>query len=70
MLVLTRKPGEELLIGDDVRVRVLEVIGQKVRIGITAPRDVAVHRAEVYRSIVEFEWPTETAAESTPAGGV
>jgi len=52
MLVLTRKPGEELIIGDEVRVRVLEIMGQKVRIGITAPRDVSIHRAEIYNNIV------------------
>ena len=63
MLVLTRKPGEELIIGDDVRVRVIEVLGQKVRIGIMAPRDVSIHRAEIYRSIVEFNGSAKNEVE-------
>ena len=47
MLVLTRKPGEVILIGDGIRLEVLEMKGGRVRLGITAPREVAVHRAEV-----------------------
>lgn len=66
MLVLTRKPGEELIIGDDVRVRIIEVLGQRVRIGITAPRDVSIHRAEVYRSIIEFDRSAADSVEVVP----
>ncbi|HEY8532335.1 MAG TPA: carbon storage regulator CsrA [Micromonospora sp.] len=51
MLVLTRRPGESVMIGDDVVVTVLEVRGDVVRIGIRAPRDVQVHREEVYREL-------------------
>jgi len=47
MLVLTRRTGERLMIGDDVNVSVLSVKGNQVRIGIDAPRDVAVHREEI-----------------------
>lgn len=47
MLVLSRRPGESLLIGDDVEVKVLEVCGDRVRIGVTAPDNVAVDRNEV-----------------------
>jgi carbon storage regulator len=52
MLVFTRKPGESLVIGDDIRVTVLSVDRDQVRIGIQAPRDVSIHRSEVYEAIV------------------
>ena len=51
MLVLSRKKYEEILIGDDVLISVVEIRGDKVRIGITAPKDVPVHRREVYEAI-------------------
>ena len=59
MLVLTRKLGEAILIADGIRVEVLEIKGGRVRLGITAPRDVAVHRAEV---IVTVDAPNRTNA--------
>ena len=51
MLVLTRKPGQSIMIGDGVEVQVLSVAGEKVRLGITAPRDVSIFRTEVYDRI-------------------
>ncbi|AIS16849.1 MULTISPECIES: carbon storage regulator CsrA [Pseudomonas] len=53
MLVLTRHVGELISIGDDVWIKVLDVRGNTVRFGIQAPKDVEVHRAEVYRRIQE-----------------
>jgi carbon storage regulator len=58
MLVLTRKSNQSIMIGDDVEVSVLAIMGEKVRIGIQAPRDVPVFRREVYLEIQQ-----ETAAE-------
>lgn len=51
MLVLTRRAGESIVIGDDVRVVILDVHGDTVRVGIDAPRSVQVHRAEVYAEV-------------------
>jgi carbon storage regulator len=51
MLVLTRRAGESIVIGDDVRVVVLDVRGDTVRLGIDAPRSIQVHRAEVYAEV-------------------
>ena len=51
MLVLTRRPGETLIIGDNIRVTILDVSGNQVRLGVTAPKDVPVHREEVAERI-------------------
>ncbi|MDB4299608.1 carbon storage regulator CsrA [bacterium] len=53
MLILTRRVGESLMIGDDVTLTVLGVKGNQVRIGVDAPRDVAVHREEILNRIQE-----------------
>ncbi len=51
MLVLSRQSDETIVIGDNIRVTIVEVRGDKVRIGIDAPRDVTVHRQEIYDAI-------------------
>ncbi len=58
MLVLTRKSNQSIMIGDDIEVSVLSIMGEKVRIGIQAPRDIPVFRKEVYLEIQQ-----ERAAE-------
>ena len=53
LLVLTRKAGESIQLGDEIQVTILSVNGQSVKMGITAPKDVIVHREEIYEKIVE-----------------
>ena len=60
MLVLTRKSNQSIMIGDDIEVSVLSIMGEKVRIGIQAPRDIPVFRKEVY---------LEIQSESMSSGG-
>jgi carbon storage regulator len=63
MLVLTRKPGQSIMIGEGVEVQVLSVAGEKVRLGINAPRDVAIFRNEVYDRIEQENQRTGEAVD-------
>ena len=62
MLVLTRKSNQSIMIGDDIEVSVLSIMGEKVRIGIQAPRDIPVFRKEVYLEIQQDEAATGRSA--------
>ncbi len=78
MLILTRRVGEAVMIGDEVSITVLGVKGSQVRLGINAPRSVAVHREEIYKRIQreqaggggpqEESPPEEAQEEGNPSG--
>lgn len=51
MLVLSRKTNESIMVGDNVEIKIVEVKGEYVKLGITAPREIAVHRKEIYEAI-------------------
>jgi carbon storage regulator len=65
MLVLTRKPNQSIMIGDDIEVSVLSVVGEKVRIGINAPQDIPVFRTEIYVEIQREQG--EQGEQSSPS---
>lgn len=63
MLILTRKLGESITIGDDIKIQVLEIKGKQVRLGIQAPKKYPIHREEIYQRIQE---ENKLAAQQSP----
>jgi carbon storage regulator len=64
MLVLTRKPSQSILIGDDIEVSVLSSTGATVKIGVQAPRDIPIFRKEIYLEIQQQRLATDTSARA------
>lgn len=63
MLIITRRPGEKIMLGDDIVVHVMEIVGNSVRVGIQAPRSVPVYREEIWNAVRE---ENRAAADSAP----
>jgi carbon storage regulator len=70
MLVLSRKKDESIIINDHIRVTVVEIRGDKVRLGIEAPKDITVHRREVYEAIQNQKAHEDSTRVATPENGV
>lgn len=66
MLVLTRKAGESIVIGNEVVITVLEVRGGQIRLGVDAPRNLAVHRAEIYQQVQEENQTAASRSADVP----
>ena len=64
MLIITRRAGERIMVGDDIVVEVMEIVGNSVRVGIQAPRSVPVYREEIYAAVRD---ENRGAAEASPA---
>ncbi len=63
MLIITRKPGEKIMLGDDVVVHVMEIVGNSVRVGIQAPRSLPIYREEIWDAVRE---ENQAAAKAAP----
>jgi len=68
MLIVTRRAGEKIMLGDDIVVEIMEVAGNTVRIGIAAPRSVPVYREEIWDSVRAENLAASAAPASLPAG--
>ena len=64
MLIITRRPGERIMLGDDVRIEIMEIVGSSVRVGVHAPRSVPIYREEIW-SAVKDENKAAATAEPT-----
>ena len=69
MLIITRKPGEKIMLGDDVVIHVMEIVGNSVRVGIQAPRSLPVYREEIWDAVREENRAAAAAlADALPTG--
>jgi carbon storage regulator len=64
MLIVTRRPGEKVMVGEDIVVHVMEIVGNSVRVGIDAPRSVPVYREEIWNAVRD---ENRAAADASPA---
>jgi carbon storage regulator len=68
VLIITRKPGEKIMLGDDVVIHVMEIVGNSVRVGIQAPRSLPVYREEIWHAVKEENQAAATASpDALPA---
>jgi carbon storage regulator len=63
VLIITRRPGEKIMLGEDISIQVMEIVGNQVRIGIQAPKSVPVYREEIWEAV---KAENRAAAESAP----
>ena len=70
MLIITRRPGEKIMIGDDIVIEVIEVSGSSVRIGIAAPKSVPVYREEIWSAVKEENAAAASSSISTLPSGL
>lgn len=66
MLILTRKPGESIIVGNTVRITIVELSGGMVRLGFDAPQDVSIYREEIYRDIADANRAASDGDTGTP----
>jgi carbon storage regulator len=66
MLIITRRPGEKIMLGDEIVVHVMEIVGNSVRVGIQAPRSVPVYREEIWNAMREEKEATATTPGDLP----
>jgi carbon storage regulator len=64
VLIITRRPGERIMLGDEVRIHIMEIVGNSVRVGVEAPRSVPVYREEIWAAVKE-ENQAAAAADTT-----
>jgi carbon storage regulator len=64
VLIITRRPGERIMLGDDIRIHIMETVGNSVRVGVEAPRSVPVYREEIWTAVKE-ENQAAAAADTT-----
>ena len=70
MLILTRKPGQSLYIGDDIKITIVEMKGHQIRVGIDAPRDYRIYREEIYLQILEENKSAAQASQENEMEGL
>jgi carbon storage regulator len=63
MLIITRRPGEKIMVGDDIVIHVMEIVGNSVRVGVQAPRSIPVYREEIWNAVRD---ENRAAAEAAP----
>jgi carbon storage regulator len=67
VLIITRRPGEKIILGDDISIQVMEIVGNQVRIGVQAPKSVPVYREEIWEAVrAENQAALEAAPDELP----